>query len=511
MNKKLVAFALSTTALLGAGAMVETTPFAGTAANAAYATTANRMYETSIGTSEVVVYEDGTVEIGAGTFTAEQLRLCVDDVFVMTAKGPSVVFESGATLSDSPEGLFSKHAVASVTGEIVVNGSMKQAFYNCTRLTTIDLALGAGSNVTDLTDAFRGCTALTTVDVSGWDVTGVKSLQSAFASCTALETLDLSGWDVSGVERFCGMFENDSALETLVLTGWDTSSATTFEEMFRKCTALTTIDLSGWKTSNVKIMGRMFFGCTGLTEAKLAGWDLAKMENVAYMFSGCTSLEALDLTGWVLDTNDLANLSGDTTTVTRLTLGSDQGVGVLAGIPSTEKWVKLGNRALGEFTTAELVAGWDNETMAGTWYTASTIPAAAPLPVYRLYNPNSGEHFYTLSEVERDATVAAGWNDEGIGWYAPDDAASPVYRLYSGTDHHYTKDDEGVAFYSADPEDGIALLRQFNPFVDPEAATNNSGSHNYTTDQVENDYLVSLGWQAEDVAFYGMAVEDQAS
>jgi hypothetical protein len=150
------------------------------------------------------------------------------------------------------------------------------------------------------------------------------------------------------------------------------------------------------------------------------------------------------------------------------------------------------------------------------------MPAIERLSVYRLYNPNSGEHFYTLSEVERDATVAAGWNDEGIGWIAPDESIYPVYRLYSGTDHHYTMDveerdalieegwvDEGIAFYSADPATGIALLRQFNPNVDPEAATNNSGSHNYTTDQAENDYLVSIGWQAEDVAFYGMAPESE--
>ena len=36
----------------------------------------------------------------------------------------------------------------------------------------------------------------------------------------------------------------------------------------------------------------------------------------------------------------------------------------------------------------------------------------------RLYNPNSGEHFYTASEGEKDNLVNAGWNYEGIGWYA---------------------------------------------------------------------------------------------
>ena len=81
--------------------------------------------------------------------------------------------------------------------------------------------------------------------------------------------------------------------------------------------------------------------------------------------------------------------------------------------------------------------------------------------MHRLYNPNSGEHFYTASDVEKDATVAAGWNYEGIGWHAPTTSETPVYRVYSGTDHHYTMSeferdslvqagwtDEGISFYS---------------------------------------------------------------
>lgn len=58
--------------------------------------------------------------------------------------------------------------------------------------------------------------------------------------------------------------------------------------------------------------------------------------------------------------------------------------------------------------------------------------------MYRLYNPNSGEHFYTAKTSERDGLVRIGWNYEGVGWVAPKKSNNPVYRLYSGTDHHYT-------------------------------------------------------------------------
>jgi hypothetical protein len=140
-----------------------------------------------------------------------------------------------------------------------------------------------------------------------------------------------------------------------------------------------------------------------------------------------------------------------------------------------------------------------------------------PVAMYRLYNPNSGEHFYTSNVVEKNVLVTVGWKYEGVAWTAPSKSATPVYRLYSGTDHHYTTSvverdylvsvgwtDEGIGWYSDDLE-GVAIYRQFNPNVDPAALRNNSGSHNYTADQAENDALVSLGWTAEGIGWYGMA------
>ena len=136
--------------------------------------------------------------------------------------------------------------------------------------------------------------------------------------------------------------------------------------------------------------------------------------------------------------------------------------------------------------------------------------------MYRLYNPNSGEHFYTASEVERDAVAGAGWDYEGEGWTAPVSSSTPVYRLYSGTDHHYTTSaverdhlvsvgwsDEGTGWYSDDAK-GVPLYRQFNPNVDPSAPTNNSGSHNYTTSLDEHNMLVSIGWNDEGTGWYGV-------
>ena len=135
----------------------------------------------------------------------------------------------------------------------------------------------------------------------------------------------------------------------------------------------------------------------------------------------------------------------------------------------------------------------------------------ARIPMYRVYNPNSGEHFYTASEGEKTHLVAVGWKDEGIGWYAPMESAEPVYRLYNANagDHHYTmsageKDMlvsvgwsyEGIGWYS-DPAKSVPLYRQYNPNA-------KAGSHNYTTNKAENDMLVRIGWRAEGIGWYGM-------
>lgn len=67
--------------------------------------------------------------------------------------------------------------------------------------------------------------------------------------------------------------------------------------------------------------------------------------------------------------------------------------------------------------------------------------AQQTLDMWRLYNPYTGEHFYTANVIERDELGRLGWTLEGVGWTAPATGAE-VWRLYNpfaaGGDHHYT-------------------------------------------------------------------------
>lgn len=131
--------------------------------------------------------------------------------------------------------------------------------------------------------------------------------------------------------------------------------------------------------------------------------------------------------------------------------------------------------------------------------------------MYRLYNPNSGEHFYTASSGERNNLVRVGWRYEGVAWIAPKSSNTPVYRLYNPVagDHHYTtsakeRDDvvragwryEGIGWYSDDAK-SVVLYRLYNPNAW-------SGAHHFTTSVEERDHLISVGWRYEGTSWYGV-------
>ena len=126
----------------------------------------------------------------------------------------------------------------------------------------------------------------------------------------------------------------------------------------------------------------------------------------------------------------------------------------------TDNKVYLGYHVIIQPHSYQNHEGWKNEGVA--W----KAPAISDSPVYRLYNPNTGDHHYTPFEGERDSLVAAGWTYEGIGWYSYEKKTQTLFRLYN-----------------------------------PNAAT---GSHHYTTDAGERDFLIANGWKDEGIGWYGM-------
>ncbi len=135
--------------------------------------------------------------------------------------------------------------------------------------------------------------------------------------------------------------------------------------------------------------------------------------------------------------------------------------------------------------------------------------------MFRLYNPNNGEHFYTAIAFERSTLISNYWDYEGVAWKAPGSSDTPVYRLYNkySGEYHYTlnaaeKDMlvgrgwnyEMVGWYSDDAKT-IPLYRIYNPKA---KGKYEAGSHHYTTSAAEKNYVVQQGWVDEGIGWYGL-------
>ena len=131
-----------------------------------------------------------------------------------------------------------------------------------------------------------------------------------------------------------------------------------------------------------------------------------------------------------------------------------------------------------------------------------------PVPIYRLYNPYSAEHFLTKDVAERDYLLKLGWNDEGTGFFgfSSGNEKDAVYRLYnSAGEHFYTSDvserdalkrlgwsDEGIGWYSSAEKDETPVYRFYNGSL---------GRHLFTTNIMEFAMLAISGWDYEGTPF----------
>ncbi|MCR4951015.1 MAG: leucine-rich repeat protein [Solobacterium sp.] len=307
------------------------------------------------------------------------------------------------------------------------------------------------------------------------------------------------------------------------------------DNWFSDCRQLKAFNGKGFDLNGTKSASDMFRYCEELENVSFPDLDMTSITNYYEMFSVCHSLKTIDLTSF---TGDLSRIKYADMfygcPLESVTFGADanQLIPIISG-----KWTN-GKKVM---TMDELRAAYPTQykTLAGTWtkYTEpspSPTPTATPTPtpkptptptptptaapvikiaMYRLYNPNSYEHFYTGNAKEKDALVKMGWKYEGIGWYAPKTSNTPVYRLYNpnnGGDHHYTKNKkeydalckagwkgEDIRWYSDDAK-SVPVYREYNPGQPIR-------NHNYTANKKEHDYLVkTIGWKDEGIGWYGV-------
>ena len=140
-----------------------------------------------------------------------------------------------------------------------------------------------GCDTTDLTTfrrMFYDCDKLTSLDVSSLDTSKVTNMYVMFGYCSSLQTLDVSNFDTSKVTNMYYMFGDCSSLQTLDVSNFDTSKVTDMSYMFGFCHSLQTLDLSSWNMTKVIHMDNMFSGCTSLKTIFMRGCNQITIDKI---------------------------------------------------------------------------------------------------------------------------------------------------------------------------------------------------------------------------------------
>lgn len=194
------------------------------------------------------------------------------------------------------------------TSEVML---MNYMFFNCNRLTNLDLSHFDTSNVTDMTGVFYNCNSLSNLNVSSFHTSKVMFMHDMFYNCSSLTNLNLSSFDTSMVQLMTSMFYNCSNLFYLDLSSFNTSKVKNMSFMFAQCYSLVSLDLSHFDTSNVINMRGMFYGgynsrLMGLSSLNLSNFNTSKVTDMSFMFGSCGNLTTLDISHF--DTSQVTDM-----------------------------------------------------------------------------------------------------------------------------------------------------------------------------------------------------------
>ena len=173
---------------------------------------------------------------------------------------------------------------------------MNSMFYNCSKLTSLNVTNFNTAKVTDMLYMFRGCSSLTSLDVTKFNTEKVTTMSNMFWGCSSLTSLDVTNFNTAKVTDMNRMFYNCSKLTSLDVTKFNTENVTNMSNMFASCSKLTSLNVTNFNTAKVTDMSYMFYGCSKLTSLDVTKFNTEKVMDMSYMFYNCSKLTSLDVT-----------------------------------------------------------------------------------------------------------------------------------------------------------------------------------------------------------------------
>ncbi len=209
--------------------------------------------------------------------------------------------------------------------------NLSHLFYDCTKLSIVDLSELDTSSVINMSYMFDGCESLESLDLNKPDTSNVKDMSHMFDGCKSLKTVDLSSLDTSNVSNMSFMFVNCKKLSNIGVDELPHHTDTKTFGMFAGCYQYRPDDYYEAKTAGItwRYYNNGLLEVTGSGELVYGGYDeyyadvepiwngyqpfikYAKLEvsgitNLTMLFKDCTQLEQVDLSK--LDTSNVTSV-----------------------------------------------------------------------------------------------------------------------------------------------------------------------------------------------------------
>jgi len=325
------------------------------------------------------------------------------------------------------------------TGPIVTGDSLEGLFFGMENLVSITgLEHFDTSQTTNMSTMFGLSPNLISVDLSSWDVSNVTTMDWMFSFAENLTHVYVSGWDTGNVIDMNSMFLFANSLEYLDISGWDTGNVTDMGNMFWGARNLTKLDVSNWNVSNVTNMFSLFSD-TGLTSLDLSNWYVRNVQDFGAIFANSTELTELDLSNWdICIDSRWTDAFARNYSLRKMTLSESFQRSALSGLSAvpnnyqfTGYWQNVGIGTVEnpqgefEFSSSELIANFDGETMEDTWVwqPVNRSPMSPNLSIHddyiirNIYITNSRISFSitNLNNTRQNLhLIAARYDDDGV-------------------------------------------------------------------------------------------------
>ena len=268
-------------------------------------------------------------------------------------------------------------------------------FYECNKLSSLDLSNFNTANVTNMEEMFYSCQNLSSLDLSNFNTANVTDMSGIFRYCNKLSSLKLSSLNTTKVTDMSRMFSGCHRLSSLDLSKFNTEKVTNMEEMFYSCQNLSSLDLSNFNTANVVDMAHMFYNCSALTSLDLSNFNTKKVRYMNSMFSDCSALTTI--------------YASDEFVTTKVEIGSDMfsGCTKLKGFDSSMIDHKKANCGTdGYFTPGCAYAEYDLSSETLTFRYKGVKPAGAYDLNVESNNPGWDAQRANIKKVVFDASFA---------------------------------------------------------------------------------------------------------